>query len=69
MKSPPFMVLSDAEIRLIHQRSLEILEYTGIRVNVKKMREVELLKKIHIVEQKQESLNNTRVKTTHTKYD
>ncbi len=38
MKSTAFKVLSDSEIRLIHQKSLEILESIGIRVNVKKMR-------------------------------
>jgi len=40
MKSTPYRVLSDSEIKLIHQRSLEILEHTGIRVNVRKMREL-----------------------------
>lgn len=40
MKSTPFKVLSDAEINRIHQHSLEILEITGIQVNVKKMRKM-----------------------------
>lgn len=40
MQSTAFKVLSDAEIRAIHQHSLEILEETGIRVNVRKMRDL-----------------------------
>jgi len=40
MKSSDFKVLSDSEIKLIHQHSLGILESTGIRVNVKKMRDL-----------------------------
>lgn len=38
MKSTSFRVLSDSEIKLIHQGSLEVLENTGIRINVRKMR-------------------------------
>ena len=38
MKSAKWQVLSDTEIRTIHEHSLEILDQTGIKVEVKKMR-------------------------------
>ncbi len=40
MKSSSFRVLSDDEIKKIHQHTLEILEDVGIRVVVKKMRDM-----------------------------
>ena len=39
MRSNKFKVLSDEEIQSIHDQSFNILENTGIRVNLKKMRE------------------------------
>jgi trimethylamine--corrinoid protein Co-methyltransferase len=38
MKPEPLKVLSDAEIQKIHANALEILQHTGITVNLKKMR-------------------------------
>ncbi len=38
MKSSPFAVLSDGEIKTIHEASLAVLEETGIKVALKKMR-------------------------------
>ncbi|MBU2646156.1 trimethylamine methyltransferase family protein [bacterium] len=38
MKSSALKVLSESEIREIHRHGLDLLEHTGIRVNVKKMR-------------------------------
>ncbi len=40
MKSSTYKVLSDNEIKSIHGHSLDILETTGIRVNLKKLREL-----------------------------
>lgn len=40
MKSSAFNVLSQEEIKTIHEKSFEILETTGIRVNLKKLRQL-----------------------------
>jgi trimethylamine--corrinoid protein Co-methyltransferase len=40
MKSSKFQVYDEKEIRTIHNASLEILEKTGVRVNLKKLREI-----------------------------
>jgi len=40
MKAARFKVLSDSEINTIRQKSLEVLEETGVKVEVKKMRQM-----------------------------
>ncbi len=40
MKSSRFQVLSESEIREIHERSLEKLSEVGVKVEVKKMRNI-----------------------------
>ena len=40
MKSSDLKILSDNEIVKIHEQSFDILETTGIRVNLKKMRDL-----------------------------
>jgi len=40
MKSTKFQVYDDKELQAIHNTSLEILENTGVRVNLKKLREI-----------------------------
>ncbi len=40
MRSSKFKVLSDDEIKLIHEKTLEVLERTGVKVELKKLRDM-----------------------------